>query len=229
MSSPPLLVAIDGPSGVGKSTAAKGLAACLGIPYLDTGAMYRCVALEALQGGVDLASGEALQSLVSEIDLDLEFRPPAEVTLLLHGRAVGEEIRTPEVSLATSKISSQPAVRRKLVELQRQLGNKVGGVVEGRDIGTVVFPQTPHKFFLDADLSERARRRQDQLREEPGSTPAIEEVRTDLATRDQQDREREDSPLLCDDSYFRVDTTHLTPDQVLEAMVSRIEKVSATP
>lgn len=218
---PPRIVAIDGPAGVGKSTVSRLLADKLGLPVLDTGAMYRAAALAVLQAGVDPADGEAARRVAEEAAVAVRPTAGGGLEVLLDGEPVGDRIRTPEVSEATSKISADPAVRRRLVTLQRRAAEATGAVVEGRDIGTVVFPDTPHKFFLDADSEVRAARRWQDLRA-AGRDVTREEVRRHQDRRDERDSKRRASPLTRDDSYTVIDTSHLTPEEVVERMAGEI-------
>src|SRR5437899_1471851 len=156
-----LIVAIDGPAGVGKSTTSRLVARALKIPHIDTGAMYRAIALAALREEIDPHDELALEGLAQRMRIDLVPGEPPRV--LLNGEDVTTLIRTPEVSMAASDVSTVPAVRRILVRFQQDLGRRSGGVLEGRDIGTRVFPETPHKFFLTARPEVRARRRFDEL------------------------------------------------------------------
>ncbi len=223
-----LIVAIDGPSGVGKSTVAKALAQLLEVPFLDTGAMYRSVALAVMEGRIDPANREAVERLASGLDLQLAPRPGSDglaLEVLLDGETVEERIRTPEVGALTSIISVYPAVRQRLVELQREAGRTFGAVVEGRDIGTRVFPQTPHKFFLDADPRVRAERRQRQLAEH-GTERELDEVLGKMVERDRRDSQREHSPLTHDASYQLIDTTRLTTDEVIERLRRAVAEVA---
>lgn len=222
-----IIVALDGPSGVGKSTTSRLVASALGIPHIDTGAMYRAVGLEALRNGADLDDEERVASIASQIDI--EFRSVAgEPRVYLNGEDVSRDIRTSEVGMAASRVSAYSPVRRRLVQMQREIGRRSGGVLEGRDIGTKVFPGTEYKFFLTARPEIRAERRWKELHEK-GSRESYEAVLADLEKRDHQDSTREDSPLVCDDSYTVVDTSALTIEQVVETIVSSIRSRSDQP
>jgi cytidylate kinase len=220
--SEPLIVAIDGPSGVGKSSIARRLADRLGLPFLDTGAMYRAIGLKVLTSGVDPSDREAVVRLAESADLRLECGDDTSVRVLLDGAGVEERIRSGPVAEATSAISTYPEVRARLVELQRECARRHGGVLEGRDIGTKVFPETPYKFFLDARPEVRFQRRFDQLRE-AGSSARYADVVEEITRRDYRDTHRTDSPLACDASYIALDTSDLT----LEEVVDRIGDVIA--
>jgi CMP/dCMP kinase len=217
----PLVVAIDGPSGAGKSTIARRLAERLGVPYLDTGAMYRALALAALDRGIDPENREAVETLADGADIRLAPEGDGSYHVLLEGVAVEQRIRTPEVGLASSAVSAYPGVRARMVALQRATAERLGGVLEGRDIGTRVFPDARYKFFLDADPGIRAERRHAQLAEAGRELPRSE-VEADLAERDRRDRSRADSPLTCDESYVRIDATGLSVEQVLEKMLTAL-------
>ena len=223
MSKAPVIVAIDGPSGVGKSTVAKLLAKRLRLPMLNTGAMYRAVALQAMEEGVDPADRKAMRRLVREIDLELRTAGDGGVEVLLRGEPVGQKIRSPEIARQASVVSAHSTVRKRMVELQRTYARRGGAVLEGRDIGTVVFPETPFKFFLDARVDVRAERRHREL-VAAGRGSTLEEVTQDLEERDRRDRTREDSPLVQDESHFEIDSSDLLPAEIVERMVGIIRR-----
>lgn len=202
-----MLIAIDGPAGAGKSTAARGVAAAIGGTYLDSGAMYRCVALAALGAGVDLDDPVATGELAAE--LEVEPGPPPT----LDGEDVSAAIRTREVSEAASRVSVHPEVRAAMVGRQRELITDGIWVAEGRDIGTVVAPDAELKIFLTADRTERARRRAVET-----GDPA-EGVARDIAERDRRDTERDHGALVAADDAVELDTTGLDPEQVVERII----------
>jgi CMP/dCMP kinase len=206
-----MVIAIDGPAGAGKSAAARALAARLGFTYLDSGAMYRCVALAALGRGVDLADGESVAAIANEVSISLE-----DERVELDGRDVAAAIREPQVAEASSRISVHPGVREAMVERQRQLIAAGPYVAEGRDIGTVVSPDAPLKVFLTASPEERARRRGAQSGEDPAT------VLSALRERDGRDETREHSALRPAEDAVELDTTGLTLGQV----VDRIEALA---
>lgn len=217
----PLIVAIDGPSGVGKSTAARRLASRLGIPFLDTGAMYRAIALRVLEQEIDPQDRPAVVALAGEVDVRLGRRADGSFEVLLDGEPVEARIRTPEVGEATSALSAHPEVRERMVRLQREAAGQFGAVLEGRDIGTRVFPDTPWKFFLDARPEERFRRRYEELKA-AGRDVTREQVVEEITRRDQRDSTRAASPLTRDPSYTFIDSSDLTIDQVVERMARQI-------
>lgn len=217
---PPLIVAIDGPSGAGKSTVARALAVRLGVPYIDTGAMYRAVGLAAREQGVPLPIPEPDAVVEIAGKVHIELIPSAEGSrVFLDGRDVSEAIREPQISLYASAVSAIPAVRRRLVEQQQRLGRERGGIMEGRDIGTKVFPGAPFKFFLTAAPAVRARRRALELAVR-GTPQPYEAVLQEMEKRDRDDTSRADSPLTLDDRYVLVDSS----DRPFEAVVSDIEE-----
>lgn len=215
----PLIVAIDGPSGVGKSTTSKLVARALGIPHIDTGAMYRAIGLAAVRRNIDLHDEAALEQLAAGTSIGFEPGDPPRV--LLEGEDVTHLIRTPEISMAASHVSAISGVRRVLVRLQQELGRRGGGVLEGRDIGTKVFPETPHKFFLTARPEVRARRRYAELVAK-GAAADYDTVLAESVLRDEQDSTRADSPLTFDESYTVVDTSDLSIDEVVDVIVRNV-------
>jgi cytidylate kinase len=217
----PLIVAIDGPSGVGKSTTSRLVARALNIPHIDTGAMYRAVGLAALRTGTNTRDEATLEPLASSLRID--FIPGERGRVLLDGEDITSLIRTPDVSMAASDVSAVPAVRRILVRLQQELGRRTGGVLEGRDIGTKVFPQTPHKFFLTARPEVRARRRYQELLAK-GQPADYESVLANSLLRDAQDSTRTDSPLRYDETYHLIDTSELSIDDVVARIVQAVRE-----
>lgn len=215
----PLIVAIDGPSGVGKTTTSRLVARALAIPHIDTGAMYRAIGLAALRAGIDTHDEAKLTDLASRVRID--FVPGEHARTLLDGDDVTSLIRTPEVSMAASDVSTVPGVRRVLVKLQQDLGRRSGGVLEGRDIGTKVFPDTPHKFFLTARAEVRAKRRFQELQQK-GTPVTMEQVLAETEQRDEQDSTRADSPLSYDETYTVVDTSDLSIDEVVLRIVGKV-------
>jgi cytidylate kinase len=217
-----IVVAIDGPSGSGKSTVARGVAGALGLPVLDTGAMYRAVTLAALEAEVPLDDAEACAAVARQCVVTLE-----DGVTLLDGRDVSAEIRGPVVTAAVSVVSAHPPVREILVARQRAwVAQHGGGVLEGRDIGTVVFPAATVKVYLVAAEDERARRRQrDELA--AARSVAVEDVRATLDRRDAIDSGRTASPLRPADDAIVIDTTHLDVDTVVADVVARVRAAEA--
>jgi cytidylate kinase len=213
------IVTIDGPSGAGKSTISQALAARLGYAYLDTGAMYRAVALKIKRSAIDCNDPEVLASLLDSIELQLQ---PGnnETRVILNGEDVSALIRTPEMSMVASKVSAIPAVREKLTQLQRQIGNNREIVAEGRDMGTVVFPQAAWKFFLDATPEERARRRVLQLREKGQEVDEAETLRL-IIERDEADSSRSLAPLKPAEDATIVDSSQMSIDEVVALMIEK--------
>jgi cytidylate kinase len=208
-----VIVAIDGPAGAGKSTLARSLAQKLGFTYIDTGAMYRAVALWALRVGVDLDDLHRLEQLAKEARIEFAA---GETTVLLNGEDVTAAIREARVSEAASKVSMAPGVRRAMRQEQRRIGSTHSVVMEGRDIGTVVFPDAQVKVYLDADPEVRAGRRA----AETGGQ--IEQIARDLAERDHRDRTRTEAPLTQAPDAEYLDTTGLTAPQVEEAILKMV-------
>jgi len=216
-----VVIAIDGPSGAGKSTLAKRLARELGYIYLDTGAMYRALALKLLRQGVDLADDARMGELVRSTTIDLRENG-GKLAVLLDGDDVAGAIRTPEVSQTASKASALRVVRARLLELQRAVGERGSVVAEGRDIGTVVFPQAEVKIFLDASTRERARRRYEELRA-AGHPVAFEETLREQEERDRRDRERDLAPLYQAEDALRIDSSNVTADAVAALVLDLVK------
>jgi cytidylate kinase len=210
-----LVVAIDGPSGAGKSTAGRALAGRLGCTFVDTGAMYRALALKAMRGGIDPGDAAALAALAHASLIELAG---AGRTVLLDGEDVSAAIRTREVSAAASRVSQHPSVRREMVARQRELGREGGVVLDGRDIGTAVFPDADVKLYLDADPARRAERRQREL-EAAGLPADLAQIEREIRARDHADTTRADSPLTRARDAILLSTDDLTPEQVLERML----------
>ena len=218
------IITIDGPAGVGKSTISRKVAARYGYTYLDTGAMYRAVAWYLVQYGIDIDNIADVESVLDDITITLlpAKNEGDDVGVLLNGENISAQIRTPEISMIASTVSALPAVREKLTAMQRQIGAQGRVVAEGRDTGTVVFPEASNKFYLDARPEARAGRRALQLRER-GETVDEEKLLEMTIARDKQDSEREIAPLKKADDAVLVDTTDLTADQVFKAITELID------
>jgi CMP/dCMP kinase len=215
---PRLIVAIDGPAGAGKSTAARLLADALGYALLDTGAIYRVMALRARERGIGWEDGPGVAALAE--GLNLSFKLDGEVNrVFVDGQEMGTSIRTPEISEGASRVSALPEVRAALLDLQRRIGAAGGVVVEGRDIGTVVFPKAEAKFFLTASADERARRRVAELRA-AGRPAELETTRAELIARDQRDSTRAAAPLRKADDAIEIDSSALSRGEVVDRMAA---------
>ena len=216
-----LVIAVDGPAAAGKSTASKALAARLGYLSIDTGALYRAVAWLADREGIADAAPELLGARVGRADIRLEG-DPQRPRVLVAGRDVSAEIRSERISQLSSKLSALPEVRDALLGLQRRLGADGGVVMDGRDIGTVIFPEAGAKFFVTASPEVRARRRHAELRAKGiGADPSA--VRAELEARDRRDAEREHAPLKAADDAVAIDTTDLDPEAVIDRMLAVIK------
>lgn len=216
-----LIVAVDGPSGAGKSTVSKMLAERLEIVYIDTGAMYRAVALKSVEAGVAAHDCRRLGALARASKIKFKMIEGVNHTFL-DGEDVTETIRSPEISMLTSKVSAVPQVREALVEKQRELGRKFDVIMDGRDIGSVVFPDAQFKFYLDADLEVRGKRRYLELKDNASFDKDIDSTVKDLAERDKADAGRKESPLKYSADAVYIDTTRLDPLQVVEKMENLI-------
>lgn len=223
----PINIAIDGPVGAGKSSIADQVAGRLNILHLDTGAMYRAFGLYALRSGADLADEEALSALAESVDVQVKYVSGAQRTLLF-GEDVSELIRTGEVSAAASAVSRWPAVRRRMVRAQQEMARTADMLIDGRDIGTVVLKDSPCKIFLTAAPEERARRRYLQQLEKGDKTP-YEQVLRELNARDEQDMNRKTDPLRRAEDAVLVDSTDMTPEETVEAIVRLVEGIYGKP
>ncbi len=216
-------VAIDGPAGAGKSTISKAVAKELGFVYVDTGAMYRAVALYAIQRGVDTKNSDGrLVELLDDIEIDIAFRDGTQ-HIFLNGRDVSEEIRKPDVSIGSSNVAVVPEVRIKLVELQRKLASKASVIMDGRDIGTYVLPGADVKIFLTAAVEDRAKRRYDEMVQK-GMPCDFEVVKEDICYRDKNDSSREFAPLRQAEDAMLIDTSGNTLDQSIEMILNFIKE-----
>ncbi len=213
-------IGIDGPAGAGKSTVAKRIAQALGIPYLDTGAMYRATAVAAKKHGIGFTDEERLSEFVRTLDVRVQYLG-SEQHMLVDGEDVAGQLRTEEISQGASLVSRVPAVRDRMVELQREVAHAQRVVMDGRDICTNVLPDTPYKFFVTASAEERANRRYKQLLE-AGQEADYDTILKDIVRRDKQDSERAYKPLYCGADTKRIDTTHMTIEEATQAILSEV-------
>jgi cytidylate kinase len=223
-----MIIAIDGPSGAGKSTLGRMIARELGLLYIDTGSMYRAAALAVIESNVRATDAAAVADVLKRAKINLEGDPDS-LQVTLNGRDVSEEIRSEQVSHTASIISTIPEVRRTLVQCQREMGTRSGGVVlDGRDISTVVFPGADVKFYLTAVPEERAHRRYEENRLKQRDV-TFEETLADINTRDQRDSTRADSPLAIAEDAIVIDSTELSVEEVFERMMQAIRGRTANP
>ena len=224
MSKQHLNIAIDGPAGAGKSTIARALADKLGARYLDTGAMYRAVALLAERAGVDPGDGEAMERILPNADIAVRYDDAGVQHVYLSVEDVTGQLRTNSISMGASMVGLHMAVRRKLTELQRRVAEENDVVMDGRDITTNVLPDTPYKFYLTASVEERARRRYQQLLRRGGTDKTLEEIEREIAARDKNDMERDYMPLRRAEDAVLIDSSSLTIDEVTEQMLRLIRE-----
>lgn len=217
-----LIVAIDGPSGAGKSSVTKALAERLGYTHIDTGAMFRVVALLASRSGIDADDEQALEELCAGLNIDFTLAD-GSCRVLANGEDVSSAIRSPEISLLTSKVAAVPAVREHLLLQQRRMGERGGVVLEGRDIGTVVFPAADVKFYLTASAAERGRRRFAELRAQ-GADVDLEQTVSEVIQRDEQDMKREYAPLRRAEDAVEIDSTNISLHEVIDLMAEHIRQ-----
>ena len=217
------IITLDGPSGVGKSTISRKIATLLGYAYLDTGAMYRAVGYYLRHNGVDVDDVQAVADNLDNISLHLlpAEKEDEDTGVVLNNVDISKEIRTSEIAMLASKVSAYPPVRVKLTQMQREIGVKGRIVAEGRDVGTVVFPDAAYKFFLEADIEERTRRRALQMNVNDDSA-ARSRILEMIRKRDRDDSERSVAPLKMADDAFRIDTTKLSIDDVCEIILHQI-------
>lgn len=217
-----MIIAIDGPAASGKSTAAKGVAKCLGITYLDTGAMYRAVTFGLIKNNISFTSFIELKKYVDNMILEFKYTQTGSM-IFLNGEDISKEIRSQVVTNNVSEVSAMSYIRNSMVKIQRKISNFKDCVVEGRDIGTVVFPQADFKFFLIADIETRAKRR---LKDLTGSDKniSIEKLINDINIRDYKDTRRVNSPLEKADDAIQIDTTDLTINEIINKIVNTVNK-----
>jgi len=216
-------IAIDGPSGAGKSTMAKIISKKLGILYLDTGSMYRAVALKAIRQGIDTRDREKVAAIMPDIRIDISYVDGSQ-RVFLDGEDITGSIRTNEVSMGASNVSAFPDVRERLVELQRKIADNTGVIMDGRDIGTHVLPNADVKIFLTASVEERARRRYEELKEKGLLDKTLDQLIEEIKTREYNDSTRQHSPLRQAEDAILLDTSHLNIDQAVQKILEIIDK-----
>jgi len=217
-----LIITIDGPSGVGKSTVAKLVAKYLGLTYLDTGAMYRAIALQVKRNPININNDDELSSLLGNTNIKFVNSKDNVLIITLNNEDITDKIRSPEISRLSSDVATKRLVRKKLVEIQREIGLNGNIVVEGRDMGTYVFPDANFKFYLDATIEERAKRRRNQLIQ-TGNNIGADNMIKEIELRDKQDKERLESPLHPAPNAVIIDTTNLIADEVTNRIIAEVE------
>lgn len=216
-----MIIAVDGPAGAGKSTVARNLAKALGFLYLDTGALYRALTLKAIERKLDPADQARLIEMTRDTSIDIKNNPDGSIKIFLDGQDVTALIRQPRITKLVSDIAKIAGVREVMLDLQRRIGRQNNSVLDGRDIGTVVFPQAEKKFYIDADFKERCLRRFKELKE-LGEDVSLAEVENDLSNRDTIDSSRKTAPLKKADDAIYVDTTKMTVEEVVETLLRNI-------
>ena len=217
-------IAIDGPAGAGKSTIAKLISKALQIIYLDTGAMYRAVALKVIESGIDMSDVDKIEKLLEVINIDIQHKDN-EQYIMINGENVTEKIRTPEISLGASKVAVIPQVRIKMVELQREIARNNSVVMDGRDIGTYVLPDADYKFFLTADIDVRAMRRYNEQISKNITHISLEDVKKDIEFRDKNDSSRAFAPLAKAQDAIEVDTSNMDIESVVKKILNYVKRV----
>jgi len=217
-----LIITIDGPSGVGKSTVAKLVAKYLGLTYLDTGAMYRAIALQVKRNPININNDDELSSLLGNTNIKFVNSKDNVLIITLNNEDITDKIRSPEISRLSSDVATKRLVRKKLVEIQREIGLNGNIVVEGRDMGTYVFPDANFKFYLDATIEERAKRRRNQLIQ-TGNNIGADNMIKEIELRDKQDKERLESPLHPAPNAVIIDSTNLIADEVTNRIIAEVE------
>jgi len=217
-----LIITIDGPSGVGKSTVAKSVAKYLGLTYLDTGAMYRAIALQVKRNPLNINNDEELSSLLANTNIKFVNNEDNVLIISLNDEDITDKIRSPEISRLSSDVATKSLVRKKLVEIQKEIGLNSNIVVEGRDMGTYVFPDAKFKFYLDATIEERAKRRRNQLIQS-GNNIGADNMLKEIELRDKQDKERLESPLHPALNAVIIDTTNLIADEVVNRIIAEVK------
>ena len=213
-------IAIDGPAGAGKSTVAKKIASTLGITYLDTGAMYRAVALYMLNNGISVLDADAVAKNMANVSIDIRYIDEVQ-HVFLNGEDVSTQIRQHHVSQAASDVSKHNVVRQKMVQLQQSIASNINVIMDGRDIGSVVLPNAEYKFYLTASAEVRAQRRYDELIEK-GQQVDYDELLEDIKKRDYNDTHRENSPLIVSEGAIVVDSSNMNVEEVVEFILSKV-------